>query len=1108
MTNTDMERFNRAGSETVDVADGDDLRIERCIAQVRHWLEESARCEAKLPRSTRRRAKRIGTVVKDAATAEVMMALTDEVLRVKDTRAAAVRFRDAIRSTRTALPLTDRTMLALGAFFAPRLHRLVMPLVVGRLRRETASTIIAAEPAGLNSHQRQRRALGFSLNVNRLGEAILGHGEATLRREGVIEMINRSSTTNVSIKLSAIAANISALDYEPTIQRLLAELRPVYSAALQRGVFVNLDMEEYRDLAITVDVFKHLLDEDGFTGLTAGIVLQAYLPDSHAAAADLGLWAKRRVEDGGAPIRIRLVKGANLSMEVVDAELHGWNLATYNSKLDVDASWKRLLDAMLSAKFDSALIVGAASHNLFDIAWALQKREELSRRGCPDRLQFEMLEGMAEAQARSVLTDTGQLLMYTPVVDKADFVPAIGYLTRRLDENTGPENFLRALVDLTVDSTSFSDQKDRFVAAVHRRHAVSTESFRRPSDRVVPAGRDFSNCADSDVTQSDERTALLEAVGSYVPCVPPELVTEPNGVDAVLASATEGRATWAATTHVERARLARSVADRIAQHRPEIVALLAHEANKVLLEGDSEVSEAIDFANYYAHLAEGLETTGESYPLGVVLVTPPWNFAYAITMGGVLAGLCAGNVVVLKPTPQCPRVAQRVAEDCWSAGIPKSALHLLAVPDDEVGRHLITHDRVDAVILTGSLQTAKMFLSWKPRLRLLAETSGKNSLVIMASADLDLAIKDLVKSAFGHAGQKCSAASIAIVEASVYDNPDFRRRLADAVTSLKCGPATDPGTDVPPLIEAPSESLLRAFTTLETGESWLVQPVQYDAADPRCWTPGVRLGVTPGSWLHMTECFGPVLGIVRANDLAHALEVQNQTPYGLTAGIHTLDRHEVTEWVSRVEAGNIYVNRTITGAIVCRQPFGGWKQSSIGPTAKAGGPSYVNILRRWPLAPERTTTTTWFDLLGALAVSEVDPSALQSETNVLRHRPLPNGVAVYLGRGSAAVDRDRAVAAGRACGVEVSIFGESSDGSSARSYVDLLNHLRSARPDRLRIIGESPDELWTVAHELGIRVDNDGISDEPHVEVVRWMREQSVSVTQHRHGRPHRLPYR
>ena len=1110
----------------------DDGIVDCCIAQVVELLRAADAELVRSPRKTRRQAARLQLVATQPNIASLTMMLSDEVLRIGNAPLAARRFHDVVTNHSLAgLCMVDRLLLRTGALLAPRLPTLVMALVRRRLRSETAQTILSAEKNALTKHQTSRLKAGFRLNFNRLGEAIVGNDEADLRRRAVIELIERPTTTNVSVKASAIVANLSALSFEDTVARVTDALRTVFASAADRGVFVNVDMEEYRDLRITADAFMSVLSESPLASLDAGIVLQAYIPDSHSVAEELASWAMKRRDAGGGPIRVRLVKGANLAMELVDAEIHGWNPATYPTKADVDSSWKRLLDILLEERLDGALRVGIASHNLFDIAWALHLRSQLVKRGQFDRMGFEMLAGMAESQAVALAKRTGGLLLYTPVVETPDFVAAIGYLTRRLDENTAPENFLSALFDLAPGTPRFTEEANRFRAAVHHRHNVATTSLRAS----LPAHNDtsFHSEPDSDFTQPGVRAALIEAVKSYrLPNAVP-VVGSRAAVDVVVGVARLAQPNWAETSGAERAIILRRVGDHVATHRAEIVSTLAFDASKTISEGDPEVSEAVDFARYYADRAEELGReaffgpTVQSTPLGVVVVAPPWNFAYAIALGGAAAALAAGNTVIMKPAPQSPRTAQLVVEHCWAAGVPRDVLQLLAVPDNEIGRHLITHRDVDAVILTGGLTTARMFLDWKPSLRLLAETSGKNSLVITATADLDLAIKDLVRSAFGHAGQKCSAASLAIVEASVCDDPAFERRLADAVRTLRCGHVDDPSTDIAPLIEPPSPSLRRAFTTLEPGEKWLVTPVQWDASDDRCWTPGVRTGVVANSWFHTTECFGPVLGVMRADDLDHAIALQNGVAYGLTAGIHSLDSASIDHWKDRIAAGNIYVNRSITGAIVNRQPFGGWKASSLGPTAKAGGPSYVSILRRWTIKagvsslgsvtgeigpceiesspPLRqigigSVASTNFQQLGSelarLFTAESDPAALISERNTLRYRPLPNGVVLRVGEGADPQSEELAVIAATTtrCPLIVSYHGRESE-------QQCIEQLAKLRPDRLRIVGSCTDDLRRGAHRLGIRVDEDPVVASARIELTRWSREQSISITMHRHGR-------
>ena len=487
------------------------------------------------------------------------------------------------------------------------------------------------------------------------------------------------------------------------------------------------------------------------------------------------------------------------------------------------------------------------------------------------------------------------------------------------------------------------------------------------------------------------------------------------------------------------------------------------------------------------------------------MIAPPWNFPFAIALGGVLAAVAAGNTVVLKPAPQAVLIGKLVAECCWEAGIPGDVVQFLPCPDNEVGQALITHRDVGAVVLTGARSTAELFLGWKPTLRLHAETSGKNSLIITASADIELAVKDLVKSAFAHAGQKCSAASLAIVEASVYDDPSFFRRLADATRTLHVGPGHDVRTDVGPVIDPPSGNLQRALTVLEPGESWLVEPHQLDDSR-RLWSPGIRVGVRSGSWFHHNECFGPVLGIMRADDLDDAMAMQNAVAYGLTAGLHSLDATEIDRWTEGVQAGNLYVNRGITGAIVRRQPFGGWKHSVVGPAVKAGGPRYVASLCDWVHSDDiagrlasAETAAAFSEWARRELTAEHDPSRLRAESNVLRFRGLPGGVAVRIGPGESreGVEACEAIANATGCGVYLSDARSETDDAFATRLVTL-------GVDRLRVLGPTSDTVLRSAHAAGIAVDPRPLCLEPEIEAPRWLREQSVSTTMHRHGSPTR----
>jgi len=303
-----------------------------------------------------------------------------------------------------------------------------------------------------------------------------------------------------------------------------------------------------------------------------------------------------------------------------------------------------------------------------------------------------------------------------------------------------------------------------------------------------------------------------------------------------------------------------------------------------------------------------LDSNEDSQPFGLVVVASPWNFPYAIPAGGIIAALVSGNTVIFKPAPEVVLVGWELVNQLWKSGIPKQALHFVPTLDNEVGQKLVSHQDVDKVVLTGAYETAVKFKSWRPNLDLVAETSGKNSIVVTNSSDIDLAVYDIVKSAFGHAGQKCSAASLAIVEKETYDNPLFLRQIVDATNSLSVGNPTDLGNSVAPIIKNPDEKLLRALTELEEGEEWLVKPKILNNSN--CWRPGIKINVQPNSWTHMNEWFGPVLGIMKAPNLKKAIEWQNATDYGLTARLHSLSTKECNYWFKKCRSGKFIYQQT------------------------------------------------------------------------------------------------------------------------------------------------------------------------------------------------------
>ncbi|MES2198782.1 MAG: proline dehydrogenase family protein [Chlamydiota bacterium] len=882
------------------------------------------------------------------------------------------------------LSFFKRKQLYLFRFLGPLCPRVVVPLLTFALRKETSAVILPAEPKALAKHIALRKQEGVQVNLNHLGEAILGEKEALQRLNVYLQDLASPNIEYISVKISTLFSQIHLIAWEGTLDILSDRLKQLYRAAMSNTFekangektvkFVNLDMEEYRDLHLTKELFIKVLSDPEFFSFSAGIVLQAYLPDCFLIQEELTRWAKERVSRGGAPIKIRIVKGANLAMEQFESSLRGWPQAPYLTKAEVDANYKKMVLYGCEKENAGAVHLGVATHNIFDMAYAILVRAENQ---VEEYVIFEMLEGMADHTRRVLQAVAKDVLLYCPVATKKEFSSAVAYLIRRLDENTGPENFLRYSFGLKVGSLEWKDQVERFTRACNEASTVfigpRREQNREDAAPLYDTKKPFSNEPDTDFSLEVNRKWAQEIVsrwhkkeGERIPFViggeeefsslqgegfDPSYPDTPSyqyslanssEVDRAIRIAKEEEAAWQEVSIEEKTELLAKVAQKLREHRKDLIGAMIADGGKAILEADSEVSEAIDFAEYYLRSGIKLNEMEDInwQAKGTILVTPPWNFPVAIPAGGILAALVTGNCVLFKPAPESVLSGWVLVKALWEAGVSKRVLQFINCEDEPVGSLLIADERINAVILTGATGTARLFMKIRNDLDLSAETGGKNAMIITALSDRDLAIKDLIQSAFGHAGQKCSAASLAILEAEVYDDPHFLAQLKDAVESLSVGSPWTLSAKVTPLIREAGEVLYRALTTLESEEKWLVEPKQ-NPDNPNLWSPGVKLGVKQGSFLHTTECFGPVLSVMRANNLDHAIELANGTIYGLTSGIHSLDTREIKRWMSKIEAGNLYINRSITGAIVQRQPFGGCKASGFGFGVKAGGPSYL-----------------------------------------------------------------------------------------------------------------------------------------------------------------------
>jgi RHH-type proline utilization regulon transcriptional repressor/proline dehydrogenase/delta 1-pyrroline-5-carboxylate dehydrogenase len=833
------------------------------------------------------------------------------------------------------------------------------------------------------------RSLAFTLDL--LGEATITEAEGRQYMEeylkliqGLANQVNRWPAVplidgddqgplprvNVSLKLSSLFSQFDPIDPAGTAQAVLARLRPILRAARQHGAFVNVDMEQYAYKDVTLRIFRDVLSEDEFRAWPdVGIAIQAYLRDCARDLEDLARWVERR----GTPVWVRLIKGAYWDYETVIAAQFDWPVPVFTDKSETDANYERLTRFLL--EHHTLLRPAFGSHNVRSLAYALAQADAL---GLPDRaLEIQMLYGMADPVKDALVSLGRRVRVYTPY---GQLLPGMAYLVRRLLENTANESFLRA---------SFTERVPEEVLLMNpvRRATLHGNGNGEPA-HAEPADN-FRNEPVTDFSKENARQAMaraLEAVSgqlgrSYPPMINHEKVATPATLDslnpshcrqivgrcgratpeqarAAIAAARAAFPAWRDTPAAERAACLFRAADILRNRRFELSAWEVYECGKQWREADADLAEAIDFCNYYGREMLRLakpqrrDVPGEDNeyfyePRGVAVVIAPWNFPLAILCGMASAALVTGNTVIMKPAEQSSVVAAHLMDVFQEAGLPPGVVNYLPGDGEEIGPVLTEHPDVNVIAFTGSRgvglhinATASITPPSQDHVkRIIAEMGGKNAIIVDADADLDEAVHGVVASAFGYDGQKCSACSRAVVLEGIYDA--FLARAIEATRSLKVAPAEDPGSSVGPVIDAEARKRIDDYIARGKEEAKLayagdVGPL---AAEGYYVGPHVFADVSPDAVIAQEEIFGPVLAVIKVHDLSHALEVANGTPYALTGGLYSRSPATIARIKREFRVGNLYINRKITGALVDRQPFGGFKLSGIG--SKAGGPDYL-----------------------------------------------------------------------------------------------------------------------------------------------------------------------
>ena len=825
---------------------------------------------------------------------------------------------------------------------------------------------------------------GLTFTVDILGEAALSEVEAESYQSRYLKLVRELAQemrdwkpqpqieeapwghvprANVSVKCSSLYSQMDPLAFRASVDKVKERLRPILQAALETGSFVNLDMEQndYREILLTVA--EEIFCEPEFAAYPNwGLVIQAYLKSSREDLERVIRFANRR----SAPMTVRLVKGAYWDYEVAQAENRGWPVPVFTRKSETDANYEVLTERLLESY--PKVLSAFGSHNVRNLAFALECAE---RRKLPkNAFEIQMLYGMAEPFKKALAGMGYRLRDYAPV---GDLLPGMAYLVRRLLENTSNEGFLRArfVEGAEIDALLANPALKTAPAAAAAKHKFffneplrdfsrlefrdwipeSLKSVRKKFPVAIPVvvnGRNVSDLPTTEIRNPSQHSEIIarQAMGTSALA------------DEALQACAAAEKTWGQKTAAERAAVLRTAADLMTKRKNELTTIMVLEVGKNFKEADGDVAEAIDFCRYYADEMERLaparpcsKIPGESNeyhyrPRGTAVAIAPWNFPIAILCGLTVGPLVAGNAVIMKPAEQSALIAYELFKILREAGVPSEALHFIPGRGEDVGAYLVKHPKVHIINFTGSRAVGLKILEDANKIgprqrhikRVVAELGGKNAIIIDDDADLDEAVAGVIQSAFGFQGQKCSAASRVIVLEPCFEK--FKTRLAEAAASLKIGVSENPSHKIGPVIDEDSRN--RLMQVIERNKSRIISqlPVSPELAAQGYFVPPTVFESDDfDSELGQMEFFGPLVTLFKVRDLDAAIAAFNNVDYALTGGMYSRAPKSLERARAELEVGNLYINRGITGALVGRQPFGGFKLSGAG--GKAGGPDYL-----------------------------------------------------------------------------------------------------------------------------------------------------------------------
>jgi len=866
----------------------------------------------------------------------------------------------------------------LGRTIRSNIEKMARSFIIGENGKEAIKSI------------HKLRQDGFAFTVDILGEATVNEVEAESYMQQYLDLLDTleearkswqplgggeekdwgfAAPINISVKPSALFSQTDPKDFEGSIRGILSRLKPVCQRVKELNGSICIDMESYHYKSITLELYRRLRADPDFKDYPdLRLALQSYLTDTDQDLAELLDWARTRQ----LPVSIRLVKGAYWDYETVIARQHGWEIPVYTIKAETDAAFERHTRMILENHDVCSYACG--SHNIRSIAAALEMAKDI---GVPeDRYEFQVLYGMAEPVRKGLLNVAKRVRLYAPY---GDLLPGMAYLVRRLLENTANESFLRQTF---VEEADIDTLVENPLVTIEKQQHVEQKSSPQPSSVPTFGNEPLADFSRAEVRSSFE-TALAEvseklgrtyplAIGgkeietddlleSVNPAEPTQVIgticqAGTAEVDQAIEAARSARQDWAAQTASERAAYLFKAADIARRRMYELCAWQIFEVGKQWDQAYGDVAEAIDFLEYYGRemirlgsprrmgRAPGEDNRLSYQPRGIAAVISPWNFPLAIACGMSSAAIVAGNPVLFKPAGPASVIGHTLQEIFAEAGLPDGVFNYIPGRGSVMGDYLVEHPDISLIAFTGSMETGHRILNRASSVRdgqaqikrVIAELGGKNGIIIDDDADLDEAVAQVIYSAFGFQGQKCSACSRVIVVEPIYQR--FVERLVEAARSIAIGPAENPAYFMGPVVDAQAYKSVVGYVDLAKREGNLL--LSRDVPDTGYFAPlTIVEGITPEHRIAQEEVFGPLLAVMKVKDFDQALDWANATRFGLTGSIFSRSPEHLERARKEFNVGNLYLNRGSTGALVERHPFGGFKMSGVG--SKAGGPDYL-----------------------------------------------------------------------------------------------------------------------------------------------------------------------